>query len=618
MKKGNIYEGIVKKVEFPNKAYVEVIEKDENGNEKKTLTIVKGALPGQKIKFRAKKVRKDKSQGILLEVTEKSPLETAEPMCSRFGKCGGCSYQTLPYEKQLELKRNQVLEIIDNVYKTLDSSLGIKKDYIYDGILPSPEIKGYRNKMEFSFGDEYKGGPLTLGLHKKGSVHDIVNASGCQIVDDDYSKVIDCIVEYFSEKQVPHYNKNTHQGVLRHLLVRRAVSTGELLVALVTSSQQDISEYVSEVSEKLNGLKYNGKLTGFIHIINDGLGDVVKSDKMHIISGKDWFTEKILGLQFKISPFSFFQTNTKGAEVLYTRARDYVLGGEVTGVGKNSVGVGLDADSSDIADGYSEMGTENVDLAEIYSEKTENLETETNAGFKDKVVFDLYSGTGTIAQIIAPVAKKVIGVEIVEEAVEAAKENAAINGLDNCEFIAGDVLKVIDEIDEKPDYIILDPPREGIHPKAIRKIIDYGVENIVYISCKPTSLSQDLATFETFGYHVERVSNVDMFPGTVHVETVVLLSQQKPDDTIEIDLDLDELDATSAELKATYQEIKDYVLKEFGLKVSSLYISQVKRKCGIEVGENYNLPKSENARVPQCPKEKEEAIKAALKYFAMI
>ena len=632
MKKGNIYEGIVKKVEFPNKAYVEVIEKDENGNEKKTLTIVKGALPGQKIKFRAKKVRKDKSQGILLEVTEKSPLETAEPMCSQFGKCGGCSYQTLPYEKQLELKRNQVLEIIDNVYKTLDSSLGIKKDYIYDGILPSPEIKGYRNKMEFSFGDEYKGGPLTLGLHKKGSVHDIVNASGCQIVDDDYSKVIDCIVEYFSEKQVPHYNKNTHQGVLRHLLVRRAVSTGELLVALVTSSQQDISEYVSEVSEKLNGLKYNGKLTGFIHIINDGLGDVVKSDKMHIISGKDWFTEKILGLQFKISPFSFFQTNTKGAEVLYTRARDYVLGGEVTGVGKNSVGVGMDvenlrinsvclemtADSSDIVDGYSENDAKNVDLAEIYSEKTENLETETNAGFKDKVVFDLYSGTGTIAQIIAPVAKKVIGVEIVEEAVEAAKENAAINGLDNCEFIAGDVLKVIDEIDEKPDYIILDPPREGIHPKAIRKIIDYGVENIVYISCKPTSLSQDLATFETFGYHVERVSNVDMFPGTVHVETVVLLSQQKPDDTIEIDLDLDELDATSAELKATYQEIKDYVLKEFGLKVSSLYISQVKRKCGIEVGENYNLPKSENARVPQCPKEKEDAIKAALKYYAMI
>ena len=196
--------------------------------------------------------------------------------------------------------------------------------------------------------------------------------------------------------------------------------------------------------------------------------------------------------------------------------------------------------------------------------------------------------------------------------------NAKLNGLDNCEFIAGDVLKVVDELEDKPDFIVLDPPRDGIHPKAIQKIIDFGVEQMVYISCKPTSLARDLEVFEAAGYKVMRATAVDQFPNTVHIETVVLLSQQKPDDTIEIDLDLDELDATSAELKATYQEIKDYVLKEFGLKVSSLYISQVKRKCGIEVGENYNLPKSENARVPQCPKEKEDAIKAALKYYAMI
>ena len=201
---------------------------------------------------------------------------------------------------------------------------------------------------------------------------------------------------------------------------------------------------------------------------------------------------------------------------------------------------------------------------------------------------------------------------------EAAKVNAALNGLTNCRFIAGDVLKVLDDLTEKPDMIILDPPRDGIHPKALPKILAYGVENIVYISCKPTSLARDLPAFLAAGYEVQRSCSVDQFCETVHVETVVLLSQQKPDDTIEIDLDLDELDATSAELKATYQEIKDYVLKEFGLKVSSLYISQVKRKCGIEVGENYNLPKSENARVPQCPKEKEDAIKAALKYYAMI
>ena len=237
---------------------------------------------------------------------------------------------------------------------------------------------------------------------------------------------------------------------------------------------------------------------------------------------------------------------------------------------------------------------------------------------KDKVVFDLYSGTGTIAQLAASVADEVIGVEIVEEAVEAAKQNAALNNLSNCKFIAGDVLKVLDDLTEKPDVVILDPPRDGIHPKALPKILSYGVDHIVYISCKATSLARDLPAFLAAGYKLEKACCVDQFCQTVHVETVVLLSQQKPDDTIEIDLDLDELDATSAELKATYQEIKDYVLKESGLKVSSLYISQVKRKCGIEVGENYNLPKSENARVPQCPKEKEDAIKAALKYYAMI
>ena len=312
--------------------------------------------------------------------------------------------------------------------------------------------------------------------------------------------------------------------------------------------------------------KLVGKFAGILHITNDSIADVVQSDHTELLYGQEYFYEELLGLKFKISTFSFFQTNSYSAEVLYQTARDYV----------------------------------------------------GDLGGSDKTVFDLYSGTGTIAQLMAPAAGKVIGVEIVEEAVEAAKKNAAANGLDNCEFIAGDVLKVLDEVEEKPDMIILDPPRDGIHPKALPKIIAYDVEHIVYISCKPTSLVRDLEVFLENGYRVDKAVAVDQFPWTANVETVVLLSQQKPDDTIEIDLDLDELDATSAELKATYQEIKDYVLKEFGLKVSNLYISQVKRKCGIEVGENYNLPKSENARVPQCPKEKEDAIKAALKYFAMI
>ena len=417
--------------------------------------------------------------------------------------------------------------------------------------------------MEFSFGDEYKDGPLSLGLHKKGSTYDILTACDCKIVHEDFTKILTCVLAYFKERNASYYHKISHEGYLRHLLVRRAENTGEILVNLVTTSQEewDLMPLVQEVL----GLPLEGKVVGFLHIINDSLADVVKSDETKVLYGQDYFYEELLGLKFKITPFSFFQTNSRGAEVLYSTAREFV--GET----------------------------------------------------KDRTIFDLYSGTGTIAQILAPVAKEVIGVEIVEEAVTAAKENAEANGLTNCSFLAGDVLKVIDEIEEKPDFIVLDPPREGIHPKALPKIVDlYRCEKMLYISCKPTSLARDLVEFAKYGYRVEKVCCVDMFPGTVHCETVVLLSQQKPDDTIEIDLDLDELDATSAELKATYQEIKDYVLKEFGLKVSNLYISQVKRKCGIEVGENYNLPKSENARVPQCPKEKEDAIKAALKYFAMI
>ena len=549
MKKGVEYTGVVTKVTFPNKGEVDC---GEDG-----VASVKGTLPGQKVKFVVSKKRSGKAQGRLKEIIEKSPMEDVEPNCPHFGDCGGCSYQTMSYENQLKLKEDMVKGILDNA---------IKGDYQFEGILGSPVQWGYRNKMEFSFGDEFKDGPLALGMHKKNSFHDIVTVDNCKIVDRDYNIILRCVLDYCAKKELPFYHKLRHEGYVRHLLVRRTTKTKELLVAIVTTSDAEMEKKADLMSlvEEIKALDLSAKLCGVIHIINDGLADVVQSDETRILYGNEYVYEELLGLKFKISVFSFFQTNSLGAEVLYSKAREYI--GET----------------------------------------------------KDKLIFDLYSGTGTIAQILAPVAKKVVGVEIIEEAVEAAKVNASLNNLDNCTFIAGDVLKVIDELHDKPDLIVLDPPRDGINPKALQKIINFGVDRMVYISCKPTSLARDLEMLQEQGYKVEKACAVDMFPGTVHVETVVLLSQQKPDDTIEIDLDLDELDATSAETKATYQEIKDYVLKEFGLKVSSLYISQVKRKCGIEVGENYNLPKSENARVPQCPKEKEDAIKAALKYFAMI
>jgi len=469
MKKGEIYEGKVSYVNFPNKAIIE----HEDGK-----VTVKNALPGQTVEYRVTKKKKGRAEGNVLCVLEKSPDEIAAA-CPHFGECGGCTYQNLPYEKQLELKSSQVKKLLDEVY----IKQGQEPSYVFEGIKGSPNQFAYRNKMEFSFGDEFKDGPLSLGMHKRGSFYDIVTVAGCQIVDEDFRRILQTTLDFMKEKEVPFYHRMRGEGYLRHLLVRKAVKTGEIMVALITTSQtaclgeQNIEELLGGLVSKLCKLKgaLSGKLVGILHTENDSVADVVKNDGTKVLYGQDYFYEELLGLKFKITEFSFFQTNSLGAEVLYDTARSYI--GDLTGGGE-----------------------------------------------PDKVVFDLYSGTGTIAQLMAPVAKKVIGVEIVEEAVEAAKKNAELNGLHNCEFIAGDVLKVLDDIEEKPDFIILDPPRDGIHPKALKKIIDYGVEKLVYISCKPTSLARDLEVFEECGYHMEKACCVDMFPGTVHVETVVLLS----------------------------------------------------------------------------------------------
>lgn len=451
MKKGQVYEGIVEKVNFPNKGVITIDDKK---------VIVKNAIEGQKVQFSVNKIRKGRGEGRILEVLEKSPLELEKPVCEHFGGCGGCTYQNIPYEEQLKLKERQVKELLDSV---------VVSDYNFEGIKKSPTQFAYRNKMEFSFGDEVKEGPLALGMHKRGSFHDIVTVSQCKIVDKDYNLILECVLNYFTKIGADFYHKMQHKGYLRHLLVRKGAKTSEILIDLVTTSQEEYD--LSELVQALNGLELTGKIVGILHTINDSLADVVQSDETRILYGQDYFYENLLGLKFKISPFSFFQTNSLGAEVLYETAREYV-------------------------------GTT-----------------------QDKMIFDLYSGTGTIAQMLAPVAKKVVGVEIVEEAVEAAKMNAELNGLHNCEFIAGDVLKVIDSIEDKPDLIVLDPPRDGIHPKALEKIIAYGVDRLVYISCKPTSLVRDLEVLQERGYRVDRAVAVDMFPGTVHVETIVLLGK---------------------------------------------------------------------------------------------
>ena len=467
MKKGEIYEGVVLRTDFPNKGIIKLLNEDGTEN---TVT-VKNTIPGQKISFRLSKKHGDHGEGTLIKVLEKAPSEI-EPPCPHFGICGGCTYLNLPYEKELELKNEQIKKLLEE---------GLKKQeepWTYEGIVGSPRPYEYRNKMEFSFGDEYKDGPLALGMHKRGSFYDVVSVNECRIVDSDYRKVLTKTLSYFDG--ISYYHKQSHRGTLRHLLVRKAKKSSEMLIAIVTSY-----EYASELLEKeksmeewkdmLLSLDYSGgKIAGILHIVNDSIADVVKADETHVLYGKESISEELLGLKFDISTFSFFQTNSLGAEVLYEKAREYV---------------------GDLSQG----------------------------GERSATVFDLYSGTGTIAQLMAPVAKKVIGVEIVPEAVMKARENAVMNGLHNCEFIAGDVLAVLDDIKEKPDFIILDPPRDGVHPKALKKIIDYGVERLIYISCKPTSLVRDLESFLLAGYRVTKACAVDQFPWTANCETCVAL-----------------------------------------------------------------------------------------------
>ncbi len=465
MKKKDIIEGIVKRVEFPNKG---IIETDEG------IIVIKNALPGQRISCQIQKIRNKKAEARLLEVISE-PNDAKESPCLHFGKCGGCNYLTMHYVKELGLKEQQVRHLLEPVLESQPVR------YTWEGIKTSPVKYEYRNKMEFSFGDEEMGGKLALGMHKRNSFYDIVSVTGCRIIDDDYRQILTATLDYFSplydEGKISFYHRMKQEGYLRHLLVRKAVKTGEILIDLITTTQTDFD--LEDYKNVLLGLELSGRIVGILHTKNDSIADAVVDQGTDIIYGQDFFFEELLGLKFRITPFSFFQTNSLSAEVLYQTVRDYI--------------------------------TSLYDQGAIHSE--------------NKIIYDLYCGTGTIAQILAPIADKVIGVEIVEEAVVAARENASKNHLDNCEFIAGDVLKVLDNIEEKPDLIVLDPPRDGINPKALKKIIAYGVEHMIYVSCKPTSLVRDLNTLQENGYYVNRAVALDQFPWTSQVETIVLLSK---------------------------------------------------------------------------------------------
>ena len=510
-------------VNFPNKAY---------GYYEGEKVIVKNAVPGQKVQAQVFKKRGSGVEARLQEVIERSPMERETGMCSHYALCGGCTYQTMRHEEELRLKERQVKRLLENAGICVQS---------WEGIVPAPSETGYRNKCEFSFGDEEKDGDLALGMRKRMSYYEVVTLKDCNIVDADYLRIIEGTLQFFQERKVPFYHKARHDGSLRHLVVRKGAATGEILINLVTSSEVPFS--VEEFKDMLLGLELDGSVCGILHSVNDGLADVVKSDEMRLLYGRDFFMEKLFDLEFKVSVYSFFQTNSAGAEKLYSIVKEF---------------------AGDVA---------------------------------DKTVFDLYCGTGTIGQIMAEAgSKKVIGIELIEEAVVAANENAKRNHLENCTFLAGDVLKMVDELKERPDLIIVDPPRDGIHPKAIGKIIAFGAPEIVYVSCKPTSLARDLEIFQQEGYQVERVKLMDMFPRTVHVETVVLLSHKKPDGHINVKVEfgegegkvpLDNIAKRAEEYKpkerVTYKMIKEYIRsKNTALQNFAAYIAEVKRDLGLQ------------------------------------
>ncbi len=450
IKKKDTVEFIIEDTEFGGKAF---------GRLDGVKIKVKHGIKGQKVRVYIKKIKKNLAEGKILEVVEPSPLENQET-CTHFGACGGCFQQSISYEEQLKEKERQV--------KSLFNEVGLS-DISWLPIEGSPYIFNYRNKMEFSFGDEEKGGEMSLGMHRRGRHHDIVTVDECMIMDEDFRFVLKTILQYFKKLEIPYYHSMRHVGYLRHLVVRKAYYTGEILINLVTTTQLELD--LENLVEELKALDLKGEIVGILHTFNDNLADTVQSDRTDFLYGRDYVIEKLLGLQFKISAFSFFQTNTTAAEKLYMIVRDFV--GEA----------------------------------------------------QDQVVFDLYCGTGTIGQVVAPSAKQVIGIEIVEDAVEAARENAKLNGLDNCRFIAGDVRLKVKELKEKPDIIILDPPRAGIHPQALKDVIDFGAKKIVYVSCNPKSLVVDLVELQKAGYVIDKAKCMDMFPHTTHVECVVVLTR---------------------------------------------------------------------------------------------
>ena len=524
---------------------------------------IKDAVIGDVVEAKVMKAKKNYGYARLMKVITPSEYRV-EPKCAFARRCGGCQIQEMSYDRQLVFKDQKIRGNLERIGGFTKEQI----DTVMQPVVGMEHPFGYRNKAQFPFGTDKEGNPIT-GFYA-GRTHDIIANTDCALGVEQNKEILEIILQYMRENKIKSYDEKTGKGLIRHALIRYGFKTKEIMVCLVVNGKK--LPKAERLIEKL--IQIEG-MTSITISPNTRRDNVIMGDSYEILWGQGYITDYIGNVKYQISPLSFYQVNPVQTEKLYGLALEY------------------------------------ADLK------------------GDETVWDLYCGIGTISLFLAQKAKQVYGVEIVPQAIDDAKENAKINAIDNAEFFVGKAEEVLPEYYTEyerehngetahADVIVVDPPRKGCDETLLKTIVKMQPEKVVYVSCDSATLARDLKYLCANGYEIKMCRGVDQFPQSVHVETVVLLSRKTPDDTIEVDLDLDELDITSAESKATYQEIKDYVLKEFGLKVSTLYISQIKRKCGIEVGEYYNISQKENQKVPQCPKEKEDAIRAALEHFAMI
>lgn len=529
---------------------------------------IKDTIIGDVVEAKVMKAKKNYGYARLMNVLTPSEDRVEKVVCPMARKCGGCQIQEMKYPAQLAFKESKVrgnLERIGEVPgELLDQIMHPVVGMDEEGMQPFR----YRNKAQFPIGTD-KDGRVTAGFYA-GRTHSIIGNTDCVLGVEVNEEILNCILDFMEEFEIPAYDEVKHKGLVRHVLLRYGFKTDEIMVCLVINGKT-----IPHCHDLVGRLRQIPGMTSITLSSNTAKTNVIMGDTIRLLWGQEFITDYIGEIKYQISPLSFYQVNPVQTEKLYGLALDYA---GLTG---------------------------------------------------NETVWDLYCGIGTISLFLAKKAKQVYGVEIIPQAIDDAKNNAKINNITNAEFYVGKAEEVLPEYYKEyekthngetahADVIVVDPPRKGCEESLLQTIVDMQPEKVVYVSCDSATLARDVKFLRAKGYELKDVTPVDQFPHTVHVETVCLLSKLHSDHHIEVELEMDELDLTAAESKATYEEIKKYVLEHTGLKVSNLYIAQVKQKCGIIERVNYNLPKSENSRQPKCPPEKEKAIKEALEHFCMI